>query len=418
MLVQIAQARTWTNNAGKKVEAEFVKAEGDKVTLKLANGKDYTCPVTSLSAEDQSFIKEEAEKGEVEAVKKQAADAKRDRLAKQGIMTGTGENFFDAPWPNVVTLPSSEMKVDVIKEETGSKGAKGEYIYETPHFRFISDAKIGPSVIRQLGQLFEVTFEANRLLPINNIPTQDKEHKFLAYLYEEKETYIANGGPPTSAGVQIYRSSEGKYGKVLVPFESMGVKKAGKGYTVDRTKENKTLAHEITHQLMNYDVKRDGWFSEGCAEYVAVNYGNGKVSFSAARANIIPYVTEYGKKGNGGRGLGKEIEVPYTLKKFMNLDYTNEFLGSNSMKNYGLSALLVYYFFELDGKRDAARVKKYVEAIQLGKSAEESQAYLLDGRTWKELTQDVTSGLRSSGVKVVFKPAVEDEVVKPAPNAY
>ncbi|MFR1411303.1 MAG: hypothetical protein ACLSUW_02675 [Akkermansia sp.] len=38
---------------------------------------------------------------------------------------------------------------ETIKEEPG------EYIYETPHFRFICDAKLGTGMIKRLGLLFE-----------------------------------------------------------------------------------------------------------------------------------------------------------------------------------------------------------------------------------------------------------------------
>ncbi len=53
------QARTWTQAAsGKSIEAELVKVEGGKVTLKMSNGREYVLDATSLSAGDQTFLKE------------------------------------------------------------------------------------------------------------------------------------------------------------------------------------------------------------------------------------------------------------------------------------------------------------------------------------------------------------------------
>lgn len=50
------EARTWTRAADKKkIEAEFVKAEGDKVTIKM-RGKEMTLAVSVFSKEDQDFI--------------------------------------------------------------------------------------------------------------------------------------------------------------------------------------------------------------------------------------------------------------------------------------------------------------------------------------------------------------------------
>lgn len=52
-----AEFRSWTNSEGVKIEAEFVKAEGNDVTLRLKNGKLSTFPQSKLSFADQDFIK-------------------------------------------------------------------------------------------------------------------------------------------------------------------------------------------------------------------------------------------------------------------------------------------------------------------------------------------------------------------------
>jgi thioredoxin-related protein len=52
-----AEYRTWSNTEGVKIEAEFVKAGGGKVTLRLRNGRLSTFPVAKLSETDQDFIK-------------------------------------------------------------------------------------------------------------------------------------------------------------------------------------------------------------------------------------------------------------------------------------------------------------------------------------------------------------------------
>ena len=79
--------------------------------------------------------------------------------------------------------------METIKEE------QGEYIYETPHFRFICDAKLGAGMIKRLGLLFEATHLANKTLPIGNIPPHDDSAKFPAYLYEKFSTYLEKRRP-------------------------------------------------------------------------------------------------------------------------------------------------------------------------------------------------------------------------------
>lgn len=52
-----AEYRPWTNTEGVKIEAEFVKTEGDNVTLRLRNGRTTTFAESKLSADDIAFIK-------------------------------------------------------------------------------------------------------------------------------------------------------------------------------------------------------------------------------------------------------------------------------------------------------------------------------------------------------------------------
>lgn len=53
-----AEARTWTQAAtGKKIEADFVRVEGDQVVLSVG-GRLAQVPLSQLSAEDQAFVKE------------------------------------------------------------------------------------------------------------------------------------------------------------------------------------------------------------------------------------------------------------------------------------------------------------------------------------------------------------------------
>jgi len=50
-------ARTFTNQSGKKIDAEIVSVKGDKVTIKMANGKIFTLDIATLSKADQEYIR-------------------------------------------------------------------------------------------------------------------------------------------------------------------------------------------------------------------------------------------------------------------------------------------------------------------------------------------------------------------------
>lgn len=139
-LTPLAQGRTWTNLQGKKLEAEFIRLDGQKAVLKRSGGQTVSIPLTQLSREDRDFIAEQEKGG--------------------ALPSNTADNYH-LPWPRSVKCPDN-FKVETIKEEPG------EYIYETPHFRFICDAKLGTGMIKRLGLLFEATHLANKTLPIGN----------------------------------------------------------------------------------------------------------------------------------------------------------------------------------------------------------------------------------------------------------
>ncbi len=59
--------RNFTNAAGKTIEAKVDAVADGKVTITMKDGKQFTIPVTSLSATDQAFLKDWAEKASAPA---------------------------------------------------------------------------------------------------------------------------------------------------------------------------------------------------------------------------------------------------------------------------------------------------------------------------------------------------------------
>lgn len=51
-------ARTWTSSDGKEIEAEYVSANETSVTIKRADGKSFTLPLSRLSKADQEWVAE------------------------------------------------------------------------------------------------------------------------------------------------------------------------------------------------------------------------------------------------------------------------------------------------------------------------------------------------------------------------
>lgn len=55
-----ASARTWTNQSGKTIEADFVKLEGETLHLRSGTGQTYQVPLASLSEADQTYAREQS----------------------------------------------------------------------------------------------------------------------------------------------------------------------------------------------------------------------------------------------------------------------------------------------------------------------------------------------------------------------
>jgi hypothetical protein len=114
---------------------------------------------------------------------------------------------------------------------------------------------------------------------------------------------------------------------------------------------------------------------------------------------IIEYATAYGKGGTGGRAIGKEINLG-PLKNFMLQSYAS--FVANAQINYACGMLISNYFFHMDRKEDAARIKTFLAALREGKHGEEALEVLLDGQTWAELEKDIAKAYSGKGIKFTF----------------
>lgn len=368
--------RTWTNQSGKTITAKLVETVADKVILTM-EGRNFLVPIATLSKADRDFI------------------ARWKKQAPTDTAPSSQANpIWDAPWPKTISADVSQ-KIEVIKEDESTN----QFIYTSEHYEFVCDVKLNTSVVRRFSLLFEATNQFCRELPLGMVkPFREERHKIR--LFETRAAYQSAGGPPSSAGVYISRGGEGE---ILVPLTSLGVKKVGSNYSIDYKEENTTLSHEITHQLTDYEYYAPGsrgWFTEGLAEYVATSsYRSGKFNVDDLRS-LRAFVTAYGKDNRGGRVLGEEINAP-NLKTFFTQDYRS--FTANSRLNYGLGALIVYYFFHMEGDKEATTIKNFLKGLKEGKQGETVFEPLLAGRSWDELEEDIHRKWRSRGVRINFR---------------
>lgn len=67
MLTTTVQAHTWTSTDGRTIVADFVSATDAAVTVKMKDGRSVTLPLDKISAEDRTYVTEQAEVAEKDA---------------------------------------------------------------------------------------------------------------------------------------------------------------------------------------------------------------------------------------------------------------------------------------------------------------------------------------------------------------
>ncbi|MEP2776707.1 MAG: hypothetical protein ABJQ29_10965 [Luteolibacter sp.] len=371
--------RVWTDDQGRSVKAILASVEDGKAMLLLPDGRELPYPLEKLSKIDQAFIEKFGMDGHDEAEGTETEEAVID-------------NFND-PWPDRVSFEGDPEIVTVIEN-----AEEKSFIYESANYRYNCDVRLSKSVVKGFAVLFEATHQFTRELPLAVNGGKKTDGKYQIFLFESEETYFKAGGPPGSAGVFI-----GGKNIVMVPLTSLGVRPVGSSYMLDRDKTNKTLPHELLHQLTPnryYAEGARGWFTEGLAEYVAVTpYRSGSFNVKTNFKPIVEYVTAYGKKGDGGRAIGEEIKLG-SLRDFMLMPYSD--FTANPQVNYGCGLLITNYFFHMDREEDGARIKNFLKALNAGKKGDEALEVLLDGQTWPELEEEIAKAYSRKGVDFTF----------------
>ena len=57
-LVSVVEGRTWTSSDCKTLEAEFVRSDGQTVTIRRSDGRSFTLELNKLSDGDQKYVQE------------------------------------------------------------------------------------------------------------------------------------------------------------------------------------------------------------------------------------------------------------------------------------------------------------------------------------------------------------------------
>lgn len=152
-----AEVRTFTNSAGKQIEAELVAVEDEKAVLKLANGRTAPVPLVSLSEEDQAYAKawREENKDKITqrdlklTIDKKVERIKADRDAagtKKGEGKGdTTETLYKCTLENLSAKTIEGLTANyTIHKRTSTRGADGSDTVTTENHDATDVPKLEP----------------------------------------------------------------------------------------------------------------------------------------------------------------------------------------------------------------------------------------------------------------------------------
>lgn len=412
-----ATPRPWKDMQGRIIQATFVSSNADSVTLKLADGKEHQLPLARLCAEDQAFVKSLA--------------APAPSTAQGATPAVTASSLTRVPvekrtWPENVVVPTKSIEIQVVEENAAAR----KCVYRSEGFEFTAQAKLMPSVMKEVARTFEATKTLVSSLPWGVVcrPPEGFE-RYQAELFETRKDYIAAGGPENSGGV--YMSGD----KIFrVPFPSIGLKLLGKTYAKDENYDGGTLIHEITHQVMDaYLTFLPVWVIEGTAEYTEMlPYNAGKFRADAHQKGLKDHIQEMQKRGYAIEIGNLEEHLKMNRATWSGItDISNKKMG----ELYFRSVLAVYFFCHLDGDKKGTRFIKFMDAVYGETEAlrsffkdprvkhleggrfsyptnfpppdmkSETAPFkhldlLLEGRSYSQIAQEMTEAYKGIGVKI------------------
>lgn len=389
-----AAPRTYTNTQGQKIVAEIVEVKGDTVILKM-RGKDYPVPINGLSKSDQQFISNWA---------KETSSASQSGKKMAAVLGGDFDKLRLGEWPSLVVAGDDGKDYKMIENEDGT------FTYQSPHFEFHIKVELSKSVVKEFARIFEATFQFLDQAPLGLAPSPSGSGHFQTRLFRTRNEYYAAGGIQGSGGVFSYsyrgrpdKPAEIKFNKaeIKIPMTSLGVEDKGTRFVLNRDQENKTLIHEIVHQvMMRWLPVMPTWMSEGFAEFVeSQDYSYGRYKLNNMTSNIRDQIESR---------FGKQFRM-VPIEKLMTIS-SREWaaaLGSSPQeagRNYYSANLLLSYFVLLDGNQKGEGIVGYLKAVSEGVPVKKAtEDHLLRGRSYEELAVDVQEAWRKAErIKIVF----------------
>ncbi len=386
VVAQGTDLRVWKDNKGKEHMGSILGANSKMVTIRSDKGFFFKLALQDLSEQDKKYVAQwrvKRQKAQTSSLQKapqiqpRALPNKYRSQSQVVQLSKKLEPAYSSAWPAQVSI-NTGFQVD--RKEYDRKNSR--YVYQSPNFEFISDEPLSNEIVRSFAWMFEGTHAYCSKLPFNLERTQlQGQRKMRTYLFGEYADYLRQGGLPRTAGT--YHTANDR---ILIPLQSLGVRKVGSKWVASKVGSSKTLIHEITHQLMRGPVNTAPWFIEGVAEYIStIPFEGNRFLTSHHQKAIRDYLIGNGRENQGGWRIGNRTPFP-NLEYFMSINYLEfQYLP----RAYPFAAMFFYYWAHMDGAGNGERLRAYVQALQNGALEVEARELLIDGRKWKEIEKEM-----------------------------
>lgn len=376
---QDGQLRTWTNLEGRTVRASLIEANATHVRLQLENGTQSAVAISTLSADDQAFLK-----------------VTGGRTAVQPMAAPGGGGL---QWPGVISVKPRELDISIGKQDDAAR----RYHYNSGSFEFISTAPLTNAVVREVAADFELVREAIRQLPWNWAPQPREGPFFRIFMAETFEDYVALGGGDTRGTI--------KDDNGITRFDSIGLKKVAQRYAFDRREKSDGELVTLVTQLLTADMRgyMTPWSYDGLTHFLRdVAYQNGKLSFQGLESSMKRMLKDREKyKFEADR-----------LMTCLQSDWNQRTSDADLIRHREITdgMLLFYFFGYMDGDGTGAGLHAYFKDVAKAghayltrdpnrsrDSAEVQRKTYLDrlvaGRSMEQIKAEIVAKYRAYGIK-------------------
>lgn len=342
LLLGTVKAATWVAKDGRSFDGELAGRRGDALLIR-PEGKTYWSAVSRATLNAASLERADQWLNDPANLQRQ-----KWRMA------------LWRAWPKTVKVAPVRLL------ESAEDGMN----FRSAHYQVQSDHPISEAAAQKILELAESQWQLVNQLPLY-FPRADQPHEgaHLIRLFKTRESYERAGGQPGTAAMHWlkWRGRERKpvVDAVLIPFESLGL---DSGDQLERQSFG-IIRHELVHQLMSPEQKREAWLLEGMAEFVSTIPLQGDRFILTAHTKAIRQ--HLAGEANGGHrlALGKSIGFP-PVATLLQMDIRA--LMQSPRLHYGEALLIIHHLAE----SPQALLAQHLELIAEAKQKESAKQLL------------------------------------------